>query len=251
MFIDLHDDHVENNKQRKTITMKYKYDMHIATEAGDTVAVKKAIIELGFQDDNLADRSIIYDVETARHYTCCPAIVVHSSKKVESHPELRDLEIEVVKIMEDKYLGVIGYWHSECVLDDRSILSTLPFSLKPLPFEPLISRPRDEEKVWDIHLSMRESFIPPYFKELLIKNGIYYIARLKKLPEGGEARFAVFTVQGINQRKDGEVFYQRFCEWLLAVGAPRCDIKLELTTAMRLHGSPKNVPPTIETIEWR
>jgi hypothetical protein len=227
---------------------KYEYDMHIATEAGDSVSIKKALEKLGFMDDNLADRRLMFDPETEKHYTTCPAIVVHASKKVENHPELRELEIEVDKIMQET--NSTGYWHSECILGDKRIESKSSFALKPLPFARLLSRPRNKEKVWDIHLAIRESLIPKGFSDVLIRNGVYYLARWKKVPEGGQERFAVFTAQGVNSLKEGRRFYVELCEWLEAVGAPPCDIKLELTTAMRLYNSPRAVPPTVDRIEW-
>lgn len=227
---------------------KYEYDMHIATEAGDSDGVRAAITELGFKDDNLADRRVIYDPETQKHYNSCPAIVVHASKKVKTHPELRDLEIEVDNIMNKT--GSTGYWHSECILDDMRIESKNPFALKPLPFARLLSRPRTVRKVWDIHLAVRESLVPVEFRECLIANGIYYLARLKNVPEGGQERFSVFTAQGINRRMEGERFYTELCGWLDAVGAPPCDIKFELTTAMEIYKNPQAVPPTVDHIDW-
>ena len=228
--------------------MRYQYDMHIATEAGDSVAVKEAITALGFKDDNLADRKLIFDQETAQHYTSCPAIVVHASKKVQDPSELRELEIAVQKIMEKT--ESTGYWHSECVWEDKHIESRATFAPKPLPFARLSSRPRAEEKIWDIHLAIRERTLPTGFSELLIENGIYYLARLKRVPDGGEERYAVFTVQGVNRFSEGKRLYAELCEWLEAVGAPQCDIKLELTTAMKPHNSPSAIPPTIDRIEW-
>jgi hypothetical protein len=225
-----------------------KYDMHIATEAGDSAALKQALSELEFRDDNLAERHLTFDAETGKHYSACPLIDVHVSKKIEARPELRELEIRVNQIM--KQTNVTGYWHSEYIMADDHIDPQVPFALKPLPFARLSSRPRSEEKVWDIHLAFRESLMPPGLSETLIENGIYYIARLKKVPEGGEDRFAVYTVQGINRTKEGENFYLKFVEWLKAVGVPACDIKLELTTAMEVYNSPRLVPPTIEHIEW-
>ena len=85
---------------------------------------------------------------------------------------------------------------------------------------------------------------------MLINHGLYYLARLKTLPDIGEKRFAVFTVQGINPVAEGVRFYTTLCEWLKAVGAPPCDIKMEITTAMKVYNAPKAVPPTIEMIEW-
>lgn len=227
---------------------KYEYDMHVATEAGDSVAVKKALDELGFKDDNLADRRLMFDPETEKHYTTCPAIVVHASKKIGNPPELRELEIKVHKILEDT--ESTGYWHSECIWEDKHIESQLPFDLKPLPFARLLSRPRDEEKVWDIHLTIRESLIPKGFSDALIGNGIYYLARWKKVLEGGQERFAVFTAQGVNSFKEGKRFYAELCDWLKAIGAPPCDIKLELTTAMKPYNAPRAVPPTVDHIDW-
>ena len=116
---------------------KYEYDMHIATEAGDSVAIRKALEELGFKDDNLADRKLIYDPETEKHYTSCPMIVVHASKKVEDLPELRELKIKVDAIM--KKTKSTGYWHSERVWEDERIELQSPFKLKSLPFARLLS----------------------------------------------------------------------------------------------------------------
>ncbi len=227
---------------------KYEYDMHIATEDGDSETVKRDLDTLGFKDDNLADRKLIFDPETEKHYTTCPAIVVHASKKVENHPELRELEIEVDKIMQET--NSTGYWHSELVWRDKPIESQSAFALKPLPFARLLSRPRGKEKVWDIHLAIREKLIPKGFSDVLIQNGVYYLARWKKVPDGSQERFAVFTVQGVNSFNEGKRFYSELCEWLEAVDAPPCDIKIELTTAMKLYNSPRAVPPTIDQIVW-
>ncbi len=229
--------------------MKLGYDMHIATESGDSEGLKMALAELGFKDDNLAQRGLIFDSETAKHYTTCPLIDVHASKKMDTHPELREIEVEVHKLMNQT--ESTGYWHSECILADDHLDPSTDFALKPLPFERLVSRPRPEEKVWDIHLAFREKLMPDGLNDALIESGIYYLARLKKVPEGGEERFAVYTVQGVNRLKEGRRFYAEFCDWLKSIGAPPCDIKLELTTAMRLYRDPKAVPPTVDTIVWK
>lgn len=229
--------------------MKPKYDMHLATEVGDSECLKEALRKLGFSDDNLAQRGLIFDTETAKYYETCPLIDVHVSKKVDTHPELRELELEVDRLMIET--GATGYWHSECILADEHLESLEGFALKPLPFERLVSRPRDREKVWDIHLSFREKLMPPGLSEAMIESGIYYLARMKRVAEGGEERFAVYTVQGINRLVEGKRFYAELCAWLKSIGAPPCDIKLELTTAMKLYRNPRAVPPTVDTIAWR
>ncbi len=230
--------------------MKLGYDMHIATEDGDTATLKQGLATLGFRDDNLAQMGLVFDEETSKHYTACPLMKVHASKKLptETHAELRNLEFEVSKLMEDT--ESVGYWHSECIMFDDHIEPTSTFKLKPLPFARLASRPRHQKKVWDIHLAFCESLMPKGLSEALIGNGIYYLARLKKVPEGGEERFAVYTVQGVNRYKEGERFYLELCEWLRSVGVPPCDIKLELTTAMELYKSPRTVPPAVDSIPW-
>ena len=229
--------------------MKLGYDMHIATEAGNSSKYfKEKLIDLGFKDDNLAQKGLIFDTETAKYYECCPLIDIHVSKKVPTHPELREIEVEVHKIMNQS--GLVGYWHSECILEDGHYDKSVEFELKPLPFKRLLSQPRDDEKVWDIHISFRERSVPESLGKVLIENGIYYLARLKRVPEGGEDRFSVYTVQGVNSLKQGRMFYMRMCEWLQSIGAPSFDIKLELTTAMRLYNKPSTVPPTINNIVW-
>lgn len=225
-----------------------KYDMHLATEAGDSTSLKTALAALGFKDDNLAARGLIFDPETAKQYSACPLIDVHASKKVPTHDELLKLEEEVDELM--VMHDMTGYWHSEYVKKDEHIEPAGPFSLEPLPFARLESRPREKEKVWDIHLAMREDTVPETLKETLIAHGLYYLARLKKTTDGSEARFAVYTVQGVNRAKEGQRFYDELCGWLKRIGAPPCDIKLEITTAMKLYNSPRAVPPTIDHINW-
>ncbi len=229
--------------------MRYEYDIHIATEAGDSELVGMRLNELGFTDDNLAERGLIFDPETAQHYATCPLIVVHASRKTQDYAALRGLEAKVHQIMVES--GATGYWHSECTLQDARIESSQPFSLKPLPFSRLLSRPRDTEKVWDIHLAIQESQLPRGLRDVLIENGIYYLSRWKKGAEETPQKFAVFTVQGINHIQEGRRFYAVLGDWLVSVGAPLATMKLELTTAMRLYNAPSAVPPTIEAISWR
>ncbi len=226
-----------------------KYDMHIATEAGDSASLKKSLAELGFKDDNLATRELKYDLETAKYYTSCPLIDVHASKKVADPNELQKLEVKVDQLMEQT--DSTGYWHSEKIWADAHIETKVPFTLRSLPFERLLSRPRNEEKVWDIHVAFLEDLMPIGLSEALVESGIYYMARMKKLPEGGEGKFAVYTVQGINPLDEGKRFYRELCQWLMSIGAPPCDIKLEETTKMKLYNSPKAVPPTVDHIIWR
>lgn len=229
--------------------MKPKYDMHVATEMGPSSKnLRKSLFELGFKDDNLARRGLVFNTETARHYTSCPLIDIHVSKKLPTHLELRETEVQVHRLMSNSNL--VGYWHSECILEDGHYEPKVGFELRPLPFRQLISQPRDEEKVWDIHIAFQERFVPKSLGQILIDNGIYYLARIKKAPDGREECFSVYTVQGVNNIKQGQMFYTKICEWLQVVGAPSFDIKLELTTTMRLYNSPSAVPPTINKIEW-
>lgn len=211
--------------------MKYKYDMHVATEVGDNKLLRQHLARLEFKDDNLVARGLQYDSETAKHYVLCPLIDVHASKKVATPKELEDLEGEVHRVMEEA--NVTGYWHSECVPADLHVEPTGPLQLRPLPFKRLASRPRNLSKVWDLHLAMQDDLLPKELKDLLVENGVYYLARTKKTPEG-EKRFAVFTVQGVNSAEEGKTFFFRLCEWLEAVNAPSCDIKREVITAMKL-----------------
>ncbi len=226
----------------------YEYDIHLATEAGDSEYVEARLKELGFTDDNLAERGLIFDPETAQHYTTCPLIVVHVSKKTQDYTTLRHLESDVDRVMVES--GATGYWHSECTLEDIRLESRQSFLLKSLPFARLTSRPRDTKKVWDIHLAIQEGHLPQALKDVLIENGIYYLSRWKRGASGTRERFAVFTVQGINHIQEGRRFYAELSNWLIAIGAPPSTMKLELTTAMQLYNSPSAVPPTIETVSW-
>lgn len=225
------------------------YDIHVATESGDSEGLKSGLAALGFNDDNLAQQGLTFDPETAQFYQSCPLILVHASRKVPERPELREIEVAVHELMVQT--GSVGYWHSEFIPADDHFEPETEFDLKPLPFERLASRPRSEEKIWDIHLSFRERLMPKGLGDMLLQNGIYYLARNKRVPEGGEDRFAVYTVQGVSSFKEGERFYAELCAWLRSVGAPPCDIKLELTTAMRLYGEPQAVPPTVSEIVWK
>ncbi len=228
---------------------KLGYDMHVATEAGGGPTLKEALASLGFADDSLAERGLIFDEETARYYTACPLIDIHVSKKVRNHPELRELEIEVDRLLRET--GAVGYYHSECVLADNRIEPETAFKLHLLPFERLRSEPRETHKVWDIHLAFRESEMPRGLGEMLIENGVYYLARIKNVPGGRKERFAVYTVQGVSRLTEGKEFYAQLCAWIRSIGAPACDVKLELTTSMLVYGAAKVVPPTIDQIFWR
>lgn len=228
--------------------VQYEYDIHLATEAGDSELVDARLKELEFTDDNLAERGLIFDPETAQHYATCPLIAVHASKKTRDYAVLRDLEHKIDQVMVES--GATGYWHSECTLEDIRLESQQPFGLRPLPFARLLSRPRDAKKVWDIHLAIQESHLPQTLRDVLIENGIYYLSRWKKGAGGTPERFAVFTVQGINHIQEGRRFYTELGNWLVAIGAPPSTMKLELTTAMQLYNSPSAVPPTVEAISW-
>lgn len=227
-----------------------KYDMHVASEGGDSASLGAGLAKLGFKDDNLAQQGLTFDEETAKHYKSCPIIDIHASKKVATIEELRELGNRVHQIMVET--GAVGYWHGESVAEDEHIESPIKaFRIEPLPFRRLISRPRNKEKVWDIHLAIQEALLVKELRDTLIGGGLYYLSRWKQLPGMSEReRFAVFTVQGISPATEGQRFYTELCGWLRKVAAPSCDIKLEITTAMKLYLSPKAVPPTIEFIEW-
>lgn len=199
-----------------------KYDMHVATEAGNSDLLRRHLARLEFKNDNLVARGLQYDSETAKHYVACPIIDVHASKKVATSQELELLEREIHDAMTET--EVTGYWHSESVPADQHLEPMGAFKLHQLPFQRLASRPRNTSKVWDLHLAMREDSLVKEFKDTLVENGLYYLSRIKKTPEG-EKTFAVFTVQGVNPLKEGWNFYNRLCEWLGQVSAPSCDIK--------------------------
>ncbi len=224
-----------------------KYDMHVATEAGNSDLLRRHLDRLGFKDDNLVTRGLQYDRQTAKHYAACPIIDIHTSKKVATREELEDLEVEIDRAMIEA--GVTGYWHSESVPADQHLEPMGEFILHPLPFQRLTSCPRNSLKVWDLHLAVREDSMIKEFKDTLVEHGLYYLSRSKRTAEE-EKTFAVFTVQGVNPLKEGWNFYNRLCEWLGRVNAPSCDIKFEHTTAMKLYNSPKTIPPTIDQIIW-
>ena len=224
------------------------YDIHVATEGNaDSRELHGILAGLGFKDDELVERGLIFDPITAKYYTSCPLIDIHMSLKTADLNELRSFEKELDALLFAR--SIPGYWHSEFIEADEHLESDGILYLQPLPFEKLESRPREESKKWDIHVAMSEQGLPVGFKQLLIEHGLYFLSRFK----GKEVkeRFAVFTVQGVNHVSEGRKFYQLLKEWLVSVGAPTCDIKLEITTAMKTCNSPRAIPPTIERVVWR
>ncbi|MEZ4104476.1 MAG: hypothetical protein R3B60_04300 [Candidatus Paceibacterota bacterium] len=227
---------------------KYTYDMHVATENDDGSVVGTALKKIGFVDDNLVDRRIIMNEDTQRFYTACPLIAVHVSKKVDDIIELRRLESLVDGIMLET--NSVGYWHSECILSDVHITPSRIFKLKYFPFQKLRSKLNEENKVWDIHISVPRNSISDEIVDFFVENGIYFLARKKSTVNGLEEH-AVFTVQGINGIEEGKRLFNSLCDWVRETNFPSCDIKLELTTGMKKYNSPLNIPPTISFIDWR
>lgn len=222
-----------------------KLDLHVAAEGGDIEALKIGLSELGFVDDNLSSQQLFFDAETARYYEACPIIAVHVSRKFGDSVEQRNVEKKVDALMRSS--GSIGYWHSEFVMERVRIESNRPFALKPLPFAKLRSRPRlDRKKIWDAHFRLDLDETPKELLEVLVEyGGLYYLIRWR---EG--KKVVVPTMQGVNSRPEGKRLFDGICQWLEDVGAPPVDAKFEITTAMEIYGSPRLVPPTIETIEW-
>ncbi len=230
----------------------YKYDMHVATETSQgRDELHAALLNLGFKDDELAERGLMFDKRTAQYYpSSCPLIDIHMSRKIVDRPELTQVEIEVDRAMEAAQ--VPGYWHSEYIDWDVRLVhdADRSFCLRPFFCQSLESRPRDAHKVWDLHLCFLEDDLPGQLRDELVNHGLYYLARYK-MRQGERKRYAVFTVQGVNDVKtEGYRFVKELVFWLGHVGAPSCDLKMEITTRMQTYCNTSLVPPTIDTILW-
>ncbi len=240
--------------KQKIMKPQFLYDIHVATEtaSAEQEPLHEKLIQLGYFDDDLAERGLIFDSETAKHYASCPLIDIHMSRKITTIEELREAETKLHEVM--LAATVAGYWHSEYVAMDAKIIpEEKEYQDRTFFCKPLQSQPRSENKVWDIHMALRENDIPSDLKEKLIAHGLYFLSRWKKNkqnPDAPKERFAVFTVQGISHPQDGKIFYQRLIAWMIEVGAPQFDAKMEITTRMETYRNPKAVPPTITEIHY-
>jgi len=225
------------------------YDIHVATEGGSAEAVRVGLSTLGFKDDNLSKQGLTFNSKTAQYYSSCPLIDIHVSRKISVRQELLIIQKQVINLME-KY-GAIGYIHSEWTREDKTIdnRSEAVVGIKPLPFRTLYAEPRDTQKKWDLHVSVKESELTDNLKSVLLDGGLYYLSRWKG-SKGSLEEYAVFTVQGINRVSEGKKLFDQLITWLGDTCACEYSIKLEVTTFMRTFNSPSLIPPTINEIIW-
>ena len=225
--------------------MSNKYDIHVATEAGgDSKELRQALAKLGFFDDALVRRGLVFGPQTGRYYSSCMAIDVHVSKKVDNLNELKLLQKNVDKLLKKSRCS--GYWHSEWTEFDVSVKSDKPFALTPPSFEPLDVRPRKEHKTWDLHVAMRTDHVPEELASMLLEHGLYSIERTKLT-----GNFTIWTLQGVNGVREGRQFACALLWWLGRIGAPDFDFKFEITIGMARSGDPLLVPPTVTEIPWK
>mgnify|MGYP001577133841 CR=1 FL=1 len=223
-----------------------RYDLHVATDAGGhSTELKQGLIEMGFVDDDLVHRGLVFDPDTSPFYSACPLIDVHMTRKdISDSRTLRKLEARADSLVAES--GCSGYWHSEYVAWDASISPGGDLRLAPPPFKALQPRPREVHKKWDVHVAFLEQDLAEPLRELLIGHGLYYLVRRK---HRGDT--AVLTVQGVNSVKEGEQFSRALLWWLVAIGVPAFDFKFEITMSMSVVNRPQLVPPTIDHVSWR
>lgn len=218
-----------------------EFDIHIATEAEDSV-LWKHLIEAGYTDDELTRQKPMFDDKTGQFYLSCPAQVLHMSKKLTDESHARN---EVAKLKEIiSRTSVPGYYHAEYTVLDVTVTPKDPmFSILPLPIEYIESRPRAENKTWDLHISFDSELLSEEQRNALIDLGLYYISR-KKERDGSTRTYDILTMQGTNSTLQGKHLFYVLLNWLIECGGPSFDMKLEVTSHMGRFNNPQLVPPT-------
>lgn len=225
--------------------MKLPYDIHVATDAGgNSTALRQELLRLGFTDDKLVHRGLTFNTSTGQHYTACPLIDIHVSKKTSSVVELRRLQAIVDSLLRNS--GCSGYWHSEYTELDVTMVGSAGTTRRLPPFKPMNVRPRDQQKVWDLHVAMVSDNVSSWLSAVLLEHGMYSIKRIKPI-----GNVTVWTLQGVSGLAEGREFARRLLWWLCSIEAPDFDFKFEITLDMSLISGPALVPPTVKNIVWR
>lgn len=231
------------------------FDMHVATDAPSEGLVfareelREKFEAWGFSHDELVHHGLTFGPRTATAYESCPLIDIHMSKKFSGEHgsiTMKETERKVIEAM--TAAGLPGYFHSEFVVKDIHVEPvTSGLMLRPFPFAPFDLARREVPKVWDFHVAAEHDAVPEALRRLLLQNEVYSLLR-RKMREGREKIFEVFTLQGISSREEGQEVFDTFMKWWVESNGPPADAKLEYTTKMQTFHNPRLVPPTVDRI---
>jgi hypothetical protein len=238
-----------------------KNDLHFAAQAADKEGrqqieeLKRELLEKrGFKDDTLAFAGAVFPEGQEPFSMSCPIIEIHVSKHPPTKTEIGSGLRELNNLMK-KYNLVSGYAHGEKRLYDVTFEADDRFSPSPWRLEKFQSKIRREgiEKKWDIHATVPRDFVynNPKVNSILKDDAGFYFIDVKKIRNGIEGIYRVYTIQGVNNTNEGEIVFDAFFDWAKKSKFPRLELCLEKTIQVCRYNNPQIVPPTIDKVRIR
>lgn len=238
-----------------------KNDLHFAAQAGGQSGssqirdLKKELLNLkSFKDDSLAFAGARFPTSQEPFKTSCPIIEIHVSKHPKSKKEIVSGLKEIDELME-KYDKVAGYAHGEVRKYDVLFESNYKFNPHLWRLKTFSSQIRSEgtEKKWDIHATVPRAFLEEYpqANDILAEEAGFYYIDVKKRRNDTDGIYRVYTIQGVNEIKEGEKVFDVFLDWARKSKIPRVEMCLEKTVRVHRYNSPEIVPPTIDRVDFR
>ena len=235
---------VENMKSKRPGELEF--EIHFAAELGTIPpALASGIYGMGFHDDRLVGRGVVFSPNDPLSAVSCPLVGMHVTWDCfdrDEYVQQRDAFAELLRFHGE---GCIGYAHAEVIKPDWDIdVEYKPFdSAIPYPLEPFEAQSRDQPKTWDIHISADADRLDPRLCEVLGERArMYYIDVMKA--SGRVVR--VFTIQGIGSIHEGRELFRILGEYVTAAGGVQGAIKYEETCFWATYGNPQIVPPVID-----
>jgi hypothetical protein len=230
---------------------RVEFELHFAAEEGRvSESLRSRIYELGFRDDGLVGRGVVFSPGDLLGQVSCPLVGMHVTWQSFDRGAYLVKRGAIAALLDDHQGQAVGYAHGEVIRPSWDV------ELAHRPFQPGVRCPierlrqaldRDRVKRWDIHVSARRSRLDERMEEVLFGQlGMYYIDVFKS----GAEIYRVFTVQGTNSVHEGRRLFATLLEYLRQAGGIEGAIKYEQTCFWKTCGAPQIVPPTLRTISY-
>jgi hypothetical protein len=230
------------------IKNKIEYEIHVAADVNGFGSVfADSIYKLGFIDDPLVKRGVVFSDNTINQ-TCCPLIGLHVTWSSYDKNNYKNTLAKLDSYLSSNQEKNVGYAHAEVIRPEWDI--NIEFSSfrkgHKFPFRKFQCRHNlKKTKNWDIHISAKLiSLDCDLYNTLFKKAGMYYID-LKK----GSDVYRIFTIQGTSSPKHGKRVFFKLKEFLNKTGGMEGSIKFEQLCYWKQFGNSVLIPPTLENTE--
>ena len=223
---------------------EFEYEIHFAAEYTPSASrLREQLYSLGFEDDPLKFKGVVYSGTLADGRSSCPILDTHVTWSTFDRILYLNQLSEFEELLSQYAEHIEGYTHAEVIRPEWDV----DFALK--PFNPSSDWKlrkfrfceNSSRKLWDIHISTELSSLDKRLAKILHSDmGLYYIDLEKQ-----SGTYRIFTLQGTDSVPEARTLFFNLVANLRSLGGFAGSVKFEQTTYWQVLGKPKILPPRL------